>query len=66
MAYIKQVFTHRHLGAEPLVIVFIVLFNHIGGTFFIRSGLFLLAADLRADTGLCVRPQLGVARHVSR
>ena len=37
MAYIKQVFTHRHLGAEPLVSVFIVLFNHIGGTFFVPA-----------------------------
>ena len=28
---------HRHLGAEPLVIVFIVFFSHIGGTFFMPA-----------------------------
>ena len=37
MAYIKKVFMHRHLGAEPLVIVFIVFFSHIGGTFFMPA-----------------------------
>lgn len=36
MAYIKTVFMHRHLGVEPLVIVFIV-FNHIGGTLLVPA-----------------------------
>ena len=33
----KESFQHRHLGAEPLVIVFIVFFNHIGGTFLVPA-----------------------------
>ena len=33
----KESFQHRHLGAEPLVIVFIVFFNHISGTFLVPA-----------------------------